>query len=109
METTLDLMTIREASTWASQYLKKEVTPSNISYLIQYGRIKKIGENGSTLLSRDELTEYYRSYSGTRETDYMNTVGDNLNRTLAFDHLKEYERTKHVHRLHPYKVNLYRN
>jgi len=103
METILDLMTIREASTWASQYLKKEVTPSNISYLIQYGRIKKIGENGSTLLSRDELTEYYRSYSGTRETDYMNTVGDNLNRTLAFDHLKEYERTKHVHRLHPYK------
>ena len=52
METTLDLMTVKEASNWASQYLNRDVTPSNISYLIQYGRIKKVGENGNTLLSR---------------------------------------------------------
>ena len=31
-----------EASQWASEYLEKNVTTSNISYLIQYGRIKKL-------------------------------------------------------------------
>ncbi|MCR4321464.1 MAG: hypothetical protein NUV74_14145 [Candidatus Brocadiaceae bacterium] len=36
-----DLLTIKEASAWASGYLKKNVTTLNISYLIQYGRIKK--------------------------------------------------------------------
>ncbi len=32
-----NLMTIREASIWATEYLGKDVTTSNISYLIQYG------------------------------------------------------------------------
>jgi hypothetical protein len=35
------LISLREASDWASQYLNRKVTVSNISYLIQYGRIKK--------------------------------------------------------------------
>ena len=30
----------------------KTVTTSNISYLIQYGRIKKIGDNGTTQISQ---------------------------------------------------------
>jgi hypothetical protein len=30
------LLSIREASDWASSHLGKNVTPSNISYLIQY-------------------------------------------------------------------------
>lgn len=38
------LFTIKEASVWASKYLNKKVTTSNISYLIQYGRIKKIAD-----------------------------------------------------------------
>ena len=33
------LLNIKEASLWASKYLNKKVTPSNISYLIQYGKI----------------------------------------------------------------------
>jgi len=41
-----DLLTIKEASEWASDYLKKNVTTSNISYLIQYGRIKKLAVTG---------------------------------------------------------------
>ena len=41
-----ELLTIKEASEWATEYLNKNVTTSNISYLIQYGRVKKIGENG---------------------------------------------------------------
>ena len=31
----MELMTIKEASNWASEYLGKQVTTSNISYLIQ--------------------------------------------------------------------------
>ena len=41
-----ELLSIKEASDWATQHLSKTVTASNISYLIQYGRIKKIGDNG---------------------------------------------------------------
>jgi len=32
-----DSMTIKDASIWASEYIGKDVTPSNISYLIQKG------------------------------------------------------------------------
>jgi hypothetical protein len=39
-----ELLSIKEASQWATKYLEKNVTTANISYLIQYGRIKKIGE-----------------------------------------------------------------
>lgn len=34
-----DFLTIREASDWASKYLRKNVTNSNIAYLVNYGRI----------------------------------------------------------------------
>ena len=36
------LLTIKEASIWATNHLQKNVTTSNISYLIQYGRIRRI-------------------------------------------------------------------
>ena len=39
---TNELLSIKEASQWASEFLEKNVTTSNISYLIQYGRIKKV-------------------------------------------------------------------
>ena len=44
-------LTLKEASQWASEYLKKNVTVSNISYLINYGKINKAGENGNILVS----------------------------------------------------------
>lgn len=96
-------LTIKQASEWASEYLQRDVTPSNISYLIQYGRIRKVGENGGTLISKEELLNYYDSFRGQRETDWTKLLGKDLNWTLSFDYLKEAERTKHVHRLHPYK------
>ncbi len=43
-DATSELFTIKEASVWASKYLNKKVTTSNISYLIQYGRNKKIAD-----------------------------------------------------------------
>jgi len=100
---TSELMTIKQASDWASQYLRRNVTPSNISYLIQYGRIRKLSDNGNTLVSRQDLVNYYKSYIGKREIDWTSRLGKDLIWTLSFDYLKESERTKHVHRLHPYK------
>lgn len=98
-----DLLTLKEASEWASKYLGKNVTTSNIAYLIQYGRIKKRGDNGTTQVSKEELIKYYKSYNGYRETSWKDQLGDDLNWALSFDQYKEAETTKHVHRLHPYK------
>ncbi|TWU53059.1 hypothetical protein B188_10230 [Candidatus Brocadiaceae bacterium B188] len=98
-----DLLTIKEASEWASDYLKKNVTTSNISYLIQYGRIKKIGTNGAVQIHKRDLLKYYESYIGKREIAWKDKLGDDLNWALSFDNLKEADTTKHVHRLHPYK------
>ena len=98
-----ELLTIKQASDWATEFLSKNITTSNISYLINYGRIKKIGENGSTLIDKNELITYYNSYYGNRELNWKDQLGDDLNWTLSFDWLKENDTTKHVHRLHPYK------
>ena len=98
-----ELLTIRQASEWASQYLHRNVTLSNISYLIQYGRIRKLTDNGNTLISKEDLISYYESYVGKKETKWISILGEDLNWALSFDYLKESERTKHVHRLHPYK------
>lgn len=98
-----DLLTIKDASEWASNYLNKNVTTSNISYLIQYGRIEKIGSNGNIFVDKQDLIKYYDSFLGKREVKWKNRLGDDLNWALSFDNLKEADTTKHVHRLHPYK------
>jgi hypothetical protein len=99
--TDLNLMDIKQASKWASRYLGKNVTPSNIAYLIQYGRIKKSGMN--SLISKQDLVDYYKSFNGARELDWKNKLGRDIDWALSFDTIKEAETTKHVHRLHPYK------
>ena len=53
-----DLINIKEASGWATNHLGKIVSTSNISYLIQYGRIKKYEANGAVLVSINELNDY---------------------------------------------------
>lgn len=98
-----NFLTIKEASEFASCHIKKNVTASNISYLINYGRIHKHGENGTILVDKDELVRYYDSYYGKREIEWKSQLGDDLNWALSFEQLKEAETTKHVHRLHPYK------
>ena len=98
-----ELLTIKEASEWATGHLNKMVTPSNISYLIQYGRIKKICNNGTTLIDKDELARYYQSSLNNRENKWKDILGNDLNWHLSFEQLKEAETTKHVHRFHPYK------
>jgi len=97
------LLTIKEASIWATNHFKKNITSSNISYLIQYGLVRRIEKNGQALISISELNDYYRSYNGSRELNFKEKLGDDLNWSLSFDQYKEAETTKHVHRLHPYK------
>ena len=94
-----DLMTLREASVWASEHLNKRVTTSNIAYLVQYGRVHKFGENGSSMVSRRELETYYKSFVGNRELSWRGKLGDDLDWHLSFDQLREVDTTKHVHRL----------
>ena len=92
---------LKRASTWASQYLNKNITISNISYLVQYGRINKYGETGTPLINIDELKKYYDE--NDKERQWKEKLGDDINWHLSFTEYKESERTKHVHRLHPYK------
>ncbi len=98
-----NLLTIHQASLWASKYLNKKVTDSNISYLIQYGRIKKYYKNKITFVSKIELLNYYKNFVKNKKIDWQKKLGNDLNWNLSFDFLREKDTTKHVHRLHPYK------
>lgn len=98
-----DHLSIKEASLWASNYLGKTVSTANISYLIQYGRVKKRGQNGSTYISKQELINYYKAEKQSVERSWKDKLGNDLNWALSFEQYKESETTKHVHRLHPYK------
>ena len=95
------LLTLNQASRWASEHLDKNVTPANITYLIQYGRIESVVNNGLTLIPMQSLEDYYALKR--REQRWKDAIGDDLNWTLSFEKVKEAETTKHVHRLHPYK------
>jgi len=100
---TRQLLTLQEACKWASSFLGRDISESNISYLIQYGKVKKYGENGSTQIHVNDLKDYYQSFNGKREVEWKKKLGDDLNWSLSFDNLREKDTTKHVHRLHPYK------
>ncbi|MBC7328344.1 site-specific DNA-methyltransferase [bacterium] len=97
------LLNLKEASIWASQYLNRKITVSNISYLIRYGRIKKYGNDKNPLVNIEEIKEYYDSFSNSKEKKWREILGEDINWHLSFSQYKEAERTKHVHRLHPYK------
>ncbi len=99
----MELLTTKEASLWASSHLRRNVTTSNISYLIQYGKIPKYGKNGTTVISKADLINYYESFTGQREVNWREKLGEDLNWALSFDNLKEKDTTKHIHRLHLYK------
>lgn len=97
------LLTISEASRFASDYTDKFISNSNIMYLVQYGRIDKFNSERGVLVSKEQILNYYHSYSGSKEAEWKKRLGNDLNWSLSFDNYKEAETTKHVHRLHPYK------
>ena len=100
-EQTGALIDVKHAAQWAANYTKREVTPSNISYLLQYGKVRKYGDNGNTLIDKEELKVYYDALD--KEKQWKDKLGNDLNWRLSFAEYREKERTKHVHRLHPYK------
>lgn len=97
-----NLLTLKQASEWVTEHYHQETTTSQISYLMQYGHLKKIGSNGNTRVSINDLQRYYDSYQKKMEDTWNNHSSD-LNWKLSFKEYSEKERTKHVHRLHPYK------
>lgn len=99
----MELLNLSEASKLATELLNRPVSTSNISYLIQYGQLKKWGENGTLLVSKEDLLNYYDNKIMNREDKWKRHLGDDLNWALSFDNIPEKIRTKHVHRLHPYK------
>src|SRR6056297_2239667 len=98
-----NLLTLKEASEWAEKYLSRPVTPSNISYLVQYGKISKKMEGLRVKVNKEELKRYYDKNVKTKQKEWERRLGDDLDWSLSFAHLREADTTKHVHRLHPYK------
>ncbi len=103
-----NLLTIKQAAKVIGR------TPDNISYLIQYKRINRYDTEGNLIkrmtkkrtnhirILREELLNYFNERYTRIELERREKLGE-YNRELAFDGLPERERTKHVHRLHPYK------
>lgn len=94
-EQTSPLLTPKQASIWASEYLGKKVTSNNIIYLLNYGKIANHSINSQeNLVDKNELKAYYDSTIKSQE---------HLQSPLSFAQYKEAETTKHIHRIHPYK------
>ena len=55
-------LSLKEASEWASDFLGREITASNISYLIQYARIKKYMDGLTIKINTNELKDYYNKH-----------------------------------------------
>ena len=98
-----NFLTIPKASQWASEFLKRDISESNIAYLIQYGKVKKHNGGNAVYVDLNDLRKYYESYRKERELNWKKRLGDDLNWALSFDNLREKDTTKHIHRLHPYK------
>ncbi len=98
-----ELLSLSEASNWASKYMGRKVTVSNITYLIQYGKIPKFDNNGNTQILKEDLIYYYRNHYYSKVDKWIQKDDKDINWLLSFDNYTEAERTKHVNRLHPYK------
>ena len=106
---TNEFVTLKEACEWAGSHLGRRVTTHNISYLIQYAKIHtydhegnlRTGSGGEIFVSLNELKQYYDK--SWKEERWKKILGEDINWNLSFDNIRESERTKHVHRLHPYK------
>jgi DNA modification methylase len=99
---TVDLVTISEAATRVGK------TIHNIRYYIDYGRIAKYRPDGEVIKGkarngdlRVSLSEL-QTYLSLLRKGLSKHHRAGLNSELGFYELPEYERTKHVHRLHPY-------
>ncbi|MBC8182897.1 hypothetical protein H8E88_17475 [candidate division KSB1 bacterium] len=97
-----DLKTLKQAAEIVGK------TEANIRYYITYNRINRYKSNGQKLTGKAKNGELRISLSELKSfLDLINKEvakhhNSNLNGELGFYDLAERERTKHVHRLHPY-------
>ena len=97
-----DLVTISEAAKMVNK------TVANIRYYISYNRIGKYGPNGEQIIGKARNGELRVSLSELKTFLSLVKQGNarhhhaGLNTELGFYNLPEWERTKHVHRLHSY-------
>jgi len=98
-----ELLSLKEAAQLISRLFNRNISEANISYLINYGRVNGYRKNGKLLVSVRELKEYYEKKQEEEKRKYESYLGKEINWNLSFEWIKESERTKHVHRLHPYK------
>ncbi len=88
-----EYISIPQALAIASAYTGRNFTSSSLQYLIQYGHVTRKAD----MVKLREMEEYFaRTESPKKQND--SDVPD-----LSFNQYIEKERTKHVHRLHPYK------
>ena len=52
-------ISLKEAANWASEYLNRKMSISNMTYLLKYGILRKYGGNGNPLINIEELKNYY--------------------------------------------------
>lgn len=103
-EKSAELLDISQAGAWASAYLNRSVTNSNISYLINYGKIPVLkNTTKGPFIKKEDLINYYKSFLSKKRNFFVEKAKDDINWQLSFEQYKESETTKHVHRLHPYK------
>ena len=75
MSENIELLNLSEASKLASQVSGRPISTSNISYLIQYGQLKKWGDNGTLLVSKEDLISYYSNKIINREDKWKKQLG----------------------------------
>ena len=59
------LLTLKQASQWASAHLNKNVTPANITYLIQYGWIEDVNIKSNHPILQSNDTRRFRHIAET--------------------------------------------
>ena len=97
-------LTVKEASILASKITRRQVTTSNIQYLIRYGVLRQVKDVSSgCILNEEEVKSYFQERAQRLEDSFRNTIDSDLNWRLSFTEYREAETTKHVHRIHPYK------
>lgn len=96
------LVKIKEAAKIVSEKFGKEITESNITYLVQYAKVRKEVVNRTTYVYLDDILKYYSEKRHIRKI-WETKLNEEINWALSFEEIPERERTKHVHRLHPYK------
>ena len=57
---------------------------SNISYLIQYGKVKRYNKAQNLCVNAEDLKKYYQSHVNWKEKNWKKKLGEDLNWTLSF-------------------------